>query len=142
MTAVFYLVCALSLVFFLVFFAGCSAAKPVRHQGPTVRKLPLAEAVDSPVGRRFLVNLEKEMAQFLSSHSHTTCLLLLAALLAVPAIAHAQQTEYNHRTANVPYFSGPVTPQGGSTGCLVVAGWAPDLVKSENRMPGALLVMF
>ncbi len=54
--------------------------------------------------------------------------------------------EYNHRAANVPYFSGAggVTPPGGNTGSAgsVVPGWYPDLVKSENRMTGAMLVMF
>ena len=54
--------------------------------------------------------------------------------------------EYNHRAANVPYFSGSggVTPPGGNTGdpSSAVPGWSPDLVKSENRMTGALLVMF
>lgn len=54
--------------------------------------------------------------------------------------------EYNHRAANVPYFSGSggVTPPGGNTGSpgSVVPGFTPDLVKSENRMTGALLVMF
>ena len=54
--------------------------------------------------------------------------------------------EYNHRAANVPYFSGPggITPTGGNTGApgSVVPGFTPDLVKSENRMTGAILVMF
>ncbi len=54
--------------------------------------------------------------------------------------------EYNHRAANVPYFSGPggVTPSGGNTGPpgSFVPGFTPDLRKSENRMTGALLVMF
>ena len=54
--------------------------------------------------------------------------------------------EYNHRAASVPYFSGPggVTPPGGNTGALgsVVPGWYPDLVKSENRMTGAMMVLF
>jgi hypothetical protein len=54
--------------------------------------------------------------------------------------------EYNHRAANVPYFSGPggVTPPGGNTGApgSLVPGFTPDLVKSENRITGALLVMF
>jgi hypothetical protein len=54
--------------------------------------------------------------------------------------------EYNHRAADVPYFSGPggVTPPGGNTGApgSLVPGWAPDLVKSENRMTGAILVKF
>lgn len=54
--------------------------------------------------------------------------------------------EYNHRAANVPYFSGRggVTPPGGNTGPpgSFVPGWAPNLVYSENRMTGAVLVKF
>ena len=54
--------------------------------------------------------------------------------------------EYNHRATNVPYFSGSggVTPPGGNTGTpgSVVTNWSPDLRRSENRMTGALLVMF
>jgi hypothetical protein len=54
--------------------------------------------------------------------------------------------EYNHRASNVPYFSGPggITPPGGNTGApgSVVSGWTPDLRYSENRMTGALMVMF
>ena len=52
--------------------------------------------------------------------------------------------EYNHRAANVPYFSGPggVTPPGGNVAPLgsLVGGWAPDLRKRENRITIALLV--
>lgn len=54
--------------------------------------------------------------------------------------------EYNHRAANVPYFSGPggVTPPGGNTGApgSIVAGWTPDLRNSEDRMTLAFLVKF
>ncbi len=54
--------------------------------------------------------------------------------------------EYNHRHANVPYFSGPggITPLGGDTGdpAAMVPGFTPDLVRTENRVTGALLVMF
>jgi hypothetical protein len=54
--------------------------------------------------------------------------------------------EYNHRAANVPYFTGPggVTPPGGNTGApgSVVPGWSPDLRNSENRVTGAILVKF
>ena len=54
--------------------------------------------------------------------------------------------EVNHRAANVPYFSGSggVTPPSGNTGApgSLVPGWAPDLVKDENRMNWALLVKF
>ncbi len=52
--------------------------------------------------------------------------------------------EYNHREANVPYFSGPggVTPPGGNTGApgSVVSDWSPDLVKIEDRLSLAMLV--
>jgi hypothetical protein len=67
--------------------------------------------------------------------------------------------EYNHRAANVPYFSGSggVTPPGGNTGApggFVCLGgfttcngsptntWFPDLRKSENRLNIAILVKF
>ena len=59
--------------------------------------------------------------------------------------------EYNHRAANVPYFtgSGGVTPPGGNTGkpssLVCLSGfttcdgspantWLPDLRKTENRL--------
>ena len=54
--------------------------------------------------------------------------------------------EYNHRAANVPYFSGSggITPQGGNQGTpgSFVAGFTPDLRKRENRLNLALLVKF
>jgi hypothetical protein len=67
--------------------------------------------------------------------------------------------EYNHRAANVPYFSGSggVTPPGGNTGapgslvCLnsfttcdgsASTTWLPDLRKTENRATLAILVKF
>ena len=54
--------------------------------------------------------------------------------------------EYNHRAANVPYFTGRggVTPPGGNTGPLgsAVPGWTPDLRKDENRLNLSVLVKF
>jgi hypothetical protein len=54
--------------------------------------------------------------------------------------------EYNHRAADVPYFSGPggITPPGGNSGApgSLVPGWAPDLRRTENRVTGAILVKF
>jgi len=54
--------------------------------------------------------------------------------------------EFDHRAANVPYFSGPggITPPGGNTGApgSVVPGFTPDLVKDENRLDLAILVKF
>ncbi|MBL9112079.1 MAG: porin, partial [Myxococcales bacterium] len=52
--------------------------------------------------------------------------------------------ELNHRAANVPYFSGRegLTPPGGNQGApgSAVPGWAPDLVKSEDRITAAVMV--
>src|SRR5499433_2793909 len=52
--------------------------------------------------------------------------------------------EFNHRYANVPYWSGRggVTPPGGNQGDpgSLVPGFSPDLVKNENRLTAALLV--
>jgi Putative beta-barrel porin-2, OmpL-like. bbp2 len=54
--------------------------------------------------------------------------------------------EYDHRAANVPYFSGQggITPPGGNTGPpgSLVSGFTPDLVKDENRLDLAILVKF
>jgi hypothetical protein len=54
------------------------------------------------------------------------------------------RSEFNHRAANVPYFSGRggVTPPGGNTGApgSIVPGWQPDLRRSENRISFAMLV--
>jgi hypothetical protein len=52
--------------------------------------------------------------------------------------------EFNHRAANVPYFSGSggVTPPGGNTGdpTSLVPGFTPDLVTDENRLTFAMLI--
>lgn len=54
--------------------------------------------------------------------------------------------EFDHRAANVPYFtgSGGITPAGGNTGApgSVVPGFTPDLRKIENRIDLSLLVKF
>lgn len=64
----------------------------------------------------------------------------------MPSQYFTYRLEYNHRAANVPYFSGPggVTPAGGNTGPAgsFVPGFTPDLRNSENRMTAAFLVKF
>ncbi len=54
--------------------------------------------------------------------------------------------EFNHRHANVPYFSGPggITPPGGNSGAAgsVISGFQPDLRKTEDRGTMAILVKF
>ena len=56
------------------------------------------------------------------------------------------RSEFNHRQANVPYFSGPggVTPPGGNAGPAgsAVPGFAPDLRKGEDRVTFAFMVKF
>jgi Putative beta-barrel porin-2, OmpL-like. bbp2 len=56
------------------------------------------------------------------------------------------RSEYDHRAANVPYFSGygGITPPGGNTGApgSVVPGFTPDLVKSQTTIDLAILVKF
>jgi hypothetical protein len=54
--------------------------------------------------------------------------------------------EFNHRHANVPYWSGPggMTPPGGNNGDpgATIAGWSPDLRHTEDRATMAILVKF
>lgn len=54
--------------------------------------------------------------------------------------------EFNHRAANVPYFSGRggITPAGGNQGTpgSLVDGFTPDLRKDENRLNMAVMVKF
>ena len=54
--------------------------------------------------------------------------------------------EFNHRHSNVPYWSGPggVTPPGGNNGNpgAIIAGWQPDLRRTEDRATMAILVKF
>jgi hypothetical protein len=58
--------------------------------------------------------------------------------------------EFNHRHANVPYWTGPggITPPGGNTGApgsIVVQNgttWNPDLRHTEDRATMAILVKF
>jgi hypothetical protein len=64
------------------------------------------------------------------------------------------RAEFDHRAANVPYFSGPggITPTSCPTAVLVsnicgspgafVPGFTPDLKKIENRIDLAILVKF
>lgn len=56
------------------------------------------------------------------------------------------RAEYDHRAANVPYFSGPggVTPAGGNTGfpAVIVPGFTPDLRKTQNTINMAIMVKF
>ncbi len=52
------------------------------------------------------------------------------------------KTEWVHRESSVPYFAGPggvTSPSGYTYTAVPAAGWAPDLVRSENRIILAVL---
>ncbi len=100
MTVFFLLVCAISVVFFTIFFVGCSLSmkKPNRNQKPvSVRKLPQAQVVDSACGRRFFVHLEKQMEDFLAAHTRSAAILLVA-LAVTSGIAKAQSPDTTSST--------------------------------------------
>jgi hypothetical protein len=67
MNTLFLIICGSAVGFYVVFLIGCSrprhAAKNV-----SVRKMAPSIAVGSAGGRRFLLHLEKEMAEFASQH--------------------------------------------------------------------------
>ncbi len=95
MTVFFLLVCAISVVFFTIFFVGCSLSmkKPNRNQKSlSVRKLPQTQVVDSACGRRFFVHLEKQMDDFLAAHTRSAAILLVA-LAVTSVIAKAQSQD-------------------------------------------------
>jgi len=96
MNTLFLVVCAVSVIFFLVFLLNCSFAagrSSRRNRGsisPVVRKVAETQAVDSACGRRFFVHLEEEMAEFITGRGRFVALLLVAIAL-VPLLARAQE---------------------------------------------------
>jgi hypothetical protein len=56
------------------------------------------------------------------------------------------RVEYDHRAANVPYFSGSggITPAGGNNGnpSAITPGFTPDLRKRQNTIDTAIMVKF
>ena len=64
------LVCSMSLVFFGIFFVAChkDASRKKPRASSVVKVLPEIDAVGSNAGRQSLVDLEKQMADFLGSH--------------------------------------------------------------------------
>src|ERR1039457_3731647 len=67
MSVLFLLICVVSLVFFAVFLLQCSRPRRASRKAPVVLKLSPTEAVDSAAGRRALIHLQQQMAEFLST---------------------------------------------------------------------------
>jgi len=85
MSTLFLIICGAAVVFYAVFLFECSRPVQKSRKAPVVRKSTEAAVIDSATGRRFLVHLEKEMAEFLSAHHRSATLLLIAmALLSIP----------------------------------------------------------
>ena len=82
MSVLFLFICAASLLFFVVFLVQCSRSQRASRKEPAVRKLGATGAVDSAVGRRWLIHLEQQMAEFLSTHGRKIAAVLLALGLA------------------------------------------------------------
>ena len=79
MNTLFLVICAASILFFTVFLVACIADSRRRlSKHPVVHKLSTTEAVDSGAGRRWLIHLEQQMAEFLSTDARKGAALLLA----------------------------------------------------------------
>lgn len=93
MSSLFFIICAVSLVFFTVFLFQCRRPHRKARKQPIVQKVAPAEVVNSAAGRQFMAYLEKEMAEFVVSHSRISALLLATAvLLAIPTAVYGQRT--------------------------------------------------
>ncbi len=98
--SVFLLICVVSLLFFVVFLVQCSRPRRASRKAPVVRKLSTTEAVDSAAGRRTLIHLEQQMAEFLSTHGRSVAALLLA--VGLVATATQMKAQSSASPASVP----------------------------------------
>src|ERR1039458_9434380 len=98
--SVFLLICIVSLLFFVVFLVQCSRPRRASRKAPVVRKVAIANAVDSAAGRRTLIHLEQQMAEFLSSHGRSVAALLLA--VGSVAIATQMKAQSSAAPASAP----------------------------------------
>src|ERR1022692_5276538 len=78
---VFLLICVASVLFFVWFLVKCTRSHRTARRAPVVRKISTTEAVDSAAGRRALIHLEQQMAEFLSTRGPSIAALLLAVSL-------------------------------------------------------------
>jgi len=71
MNSAFLMICCISLVFFVTFLLRCSKL-PRLGRREKVRKLAQSEPIQPVPGHRFLLHLEKQMAEFVSAGSAQT----------------------------------------------------------------------
>src|ERR1039457_4068507 len=90
---VFLLICVASVLFFVWFLVKCTRSHRTSRRAPVVRKISTTEAVDSAAGRRALIHLEQQMAEFLSTHGRSiAALLLVVGLFGVATQRKAQSS--------------------------------------------------
>ena len=94
MSTLFMVICATSILFFTAFLVACIADSRRRlSKHPVVYKLSTTEAVDSAAGRRWLIHLEQQMAEFLSAPQKGAVLLLVLGLVGAATQMKAQSSD-------------------------------------------------
>jgi len=144
-TTLFLLVCAVSVIFFLVFLLQCSrsnhkhATSKARRLTPIIRKPAEAQVVDSACGRRFLVHLEEEMAEFLAGQGRSVALLLFA-IACIPMLARAQAAGPNPTDQPVSASSDQQIPPAVAQQLQAMQKKIDQLeqeLKARNSQPGS-----
>ena len=125
MTVLFLIICAVSVVFFLIFLAQCtrSTSKSTRfHQrsktNPAFRKVAEPQPMYAVGGRRFFAHLEEQMSEFLSAHGRHA--VMLAVIIALPLLLRAQ------------------SPGGPSPGQPSAGADQPSTASSDPQVPPAI----
>ena len=90
MLSLFFIVCGASVVFFVVFLAQCSRPRRAPRKTPVVRKVSASNAVDSAAGRRWLIHLEQQMAEFLLQNKTAAILVVALAIFSCSLVAQEQ----------------------------------------------------
>ena len=109
--SVFLLICVVSLGFFLLFLVQCLGLRRPSKKAPVVRKLTTPQSADSAAGRRTLIHLEQQMAEFLASHRHRIAALVLAMVV----VGAATQMKAQSIVEPVSEASAAAPTSGGST---------------------------
>src|ERR1700686_1985583 len=95
--SVFLLICVVSLGFFLLFLIHCFGLRRASKKAPVVRKLTTPQNAEFVAGRRTLIHLEQQMAEFLASHRHGIAAMVLA--MAIVGTATQMKAQSNDSPA-------------------------------------------
>ncbi len=90
MIVLFFVVCIASLLFFAVFLFQCSRPRRSAHEAQVVRKVRTIEGGESAAGRRWLIHLEQQMAEFLLQSKTMAILLVVLAISSASLVAQEQ----------------------------------------------------